>query len=115
MLEYNLKQVNENLARMALGRKTSRPMTQKEIWHEVWEKGLPFKQIQGFREVLLQQVWNNTRMISNCGHTPIELSGHAGKVITFPAKKAGKIYPNDPCPCGSEKKDKNCCGKGGGK
>ena len=23
-----------------------------------------------------------------------------------------KIYPNDPCPCGSGKKYKNCCGKG---
>lgn len=25
---------------------------------------------------------------------------------------APKIYPNDPCPCGSGKKYKNCCGKG---
>ena len=23
-----------------------------------------------------------------------------------------KIYPNDPCPCGSGKKYKKCCGKG---
>ena len=23
-----------------------------------------------------------------------------------------KVYPNDPCPCGSGKKYKNCCGKG---
>ncbi|MFR2486445.1 MAG: SEC-C metal-binding domain-containing protein, partial [Hungatella sp.] len=22
-----------------------------------------------------------------------------------------KIYPNDPCPCGSGKKYKKCCGK----
>ena len=28
------------------------------------------------------------------------------------AKRAEKkIYPNDPCPCGSGKKYKNCCGK----
>ena len=26
--------------------------------------------------------------------------------------KEEKIYPNDPCPCGSGKKYKNCCGKG---
>ena len=26
-------------------------------------------------------------------------------------KKAKKIYPNDPCPCGSGKKYKNCCGR----
>ena len=28
-----------------------------------------------------------------------------------PVKKAAKIYPNDPCPCGSGKKYKNCCGR----
>ena len=26
-------------------------------------------------------------------------------------RKANKIYPNDPCPCGSGKKYKKCCGK----
>ena len=26
-------------------------------------------------------------------------------------KKGAKIYPNDPCPCGSGKKYKKCCGK----
>ena len=25
--------------------------------------------------------------------------------------KEKKIYPNDPCPCGSGKKYKKCCGK----
>ena len=25
--------------------------------------------------------------------------------------KEAKIYPNDPCPCGSGKKYKKCCGK----
>ena len=25
--------------------------------------------------------------------------------------KPKKIYPNDPCPCGSGKKYKKCCGK----
>ncbi|MBQ5386127.1 MAG: SEC-C domain-containing protein, partial [Lachnospiraceae bacterium] len=25
-------------------------------------------------------------------------------------RKAPKVYPNDPCPCGSGKKYKNCCG-----
>ncbi len=27
--------------------------------------------------------------------------------------KPDKVYPNDPCPCGSGKKYKNCCGKKG--
>lgn len=29
-----------------------------------------------------------------------------------PIKKDKKIYPNDPCPCGSGKKYKKCCGRG---
>jgi uncharacterized protein YchJ len=28
-----------------------------------------------------------------------------------PVVKDKKIYPNDPCPCGSGKKYKKCCGK----
>jgi len=28
-----------------------------------------------------------------------------------PVVKGEKIYPNDPCPCGSGKKYKKCCGK----
>ena len=27
-------------------------------------------------------------------------------------RKEQKVYPNDPCPCGSGKKYKKCCGKG---
>ena len=27
--------------------------------------------------------------------------------------KPDKIYPNDPCPCGSGRKYKKCCGKKG--
>ena len=26
-------------------------------------------------------------------------------------RKEGKVYPNDPCPCGSDKKYKQCCGR----
>ena len=32
--------------------------------------------------------------------------------IKAPVRKADrKIYPNDPCPCGSGKKYKQCCGR----
>ncbi len=31
-----------------------------------------------------------------------------------PTKRAAaKVYPNDPCPCGSGKKYKQCCGRAG--
>ena len=33
------------------------------------------------------------------------------KAKTPVKKAAAKIYPNDPCPCGSGKKYKNCCGR----
>ena len=31
--------------------------------------------------------------------------------IQQPIVKAAKVYPNDPCPCGSGKKYKKCCGR----
>lgn len=35
------------------------------------------------------------------------------KVEGLTEKKAAKVKPNDPCPCGSGKKHKKCCGAGG--
>ena len=34
------------------------------------------------------------------------------KTVTQPIKSGPKVGRNDPCPCGSGKKYKNCCGKG---
>ena len=31
--------------------------------------------------------------------------------VQKPIVKEKKVYPNDPCPCGSGKKYKKCCGK----
>ena len=51
---------------------------------------------------------------------PVYLEGNADTITTamFPDGLGGsavrvekKIYPNDPCPCGSGKKYKKCCGK----
>lgn len=61
---------------------------------------------------LIVDVTNHTRLWADNGHTPNELykkhdfltgKGH-------PAEKK-KIGRNDPCPCGSGKKYKNCCGR----
>ncbi|EMR06948.1 hypothetical protein C772_01084 [Bhargavaea cecembensis DSE10] len=64
---------------------------------------------------------NATRMWENRGHTPNELresgtlkvleggtAGSAGAGQNVIAEKVGR---NDPCPCGSGKKYKKCCGK----
>ena len=44
---------------------------------------------------------------------PLGSSGSvlAGNVKAEKETAGRKIYPNDPCPCGSGKKYKKCCGK----
>ena len=36
---------------------------------------------------------------------------YSGRIVNAPEVKPKKIYPNDPCPCGSGKKYKKCCGR----
>lgn len=72
--------------------------------------------------MLIQQVnqlWNNTRKMVNRGYTPMEMRNMKTPVLTkksfndniidIRAVRKDKLYPNDPCPCGSGKKYKNCC------
>ena len=49
---------------------------------------------------------NLVRKWDFCGHTFNEIN-QKNKIIEFPQKS--KIYPNEPCPCGSGKKYKHCC------
>ncbi|MCH4888376.1 hypothetical protein EZV73_12365 [Acidaminobacter sp. JC074] len=69
---------------------------------ELEEMGYVFNSDQEFHRfaMLYQAFNNNTRMWSNHGYTPSELSG-------IRPKKVGR---NEPCPCGSGKKFKKCCG-----
>lgn len=55
---------------------------------------------------LIANVSNNTRLWSNNGHTPNELHRQEASVV-----ERRKIGRNDPCPCGSGKKYKKCCGR----
>ncbi|UOQ83474.1 SEC-C metal-binding domain-containing protein [Gracilibacillus salinarum] len=66
------------------------------------------------------QLMNNTRQWILKGHTPMELRGKDDPtIIPFSQKKAKnnktvtktKVGRNDPCPCGSGKKYKKCCGR----
>ncbi len=72
------------------------------------------KQIQQFLD-LITAAKNNTRIWVNKGHTPSELYDISmegqEKTIEFPTLKNQKIGRNDPCPCGSGKKYKRCCGR----
>ena len=63
----------------------------------------------------LQEEWLQTPRDSLEGKKPAEmLEGgrlFPGKIETF-RREAPKVGRNDPCPCGSGKKFKKCCGKG---
>lgn len=59
---------------------------------------------------LLVELSNHTRLWSNNGHTPSELAGRP-PVVGRADHKSKKIGRNDPCPCGSGKKYKRCCGR----
>ncbi len=89
---------------------------------------------------LVVDLSKNTRMTTNCGFTPNEMAEKTKSpdmqesYMAFlqayarpkaqdyiqepvqstskaPVEKIRKIYPNDPCPCGSGKKYKKCCGR----
>ena len=115
------------------------------IINKLTEAGIEFHGEKQMGELvgLLMDAHNNTRMIENRGHKPIELSrsGFSGGMSTIvpgsskaaemlresvlylnkmgipvdldgnAVKVEKKIYPNDPCPCGSGKKYKKCCGR----
>ena len=57
--------------------------------------------------LLITDCYNNTRLWSNKGYTPAELA----RLSKMPKAKSQKIGRNDPCPCGSGKKYKKCCGR----
>lgn len=67
---------------------------------------------------LIFDVRNNTRLWTNYGHTPNELfSLEKSKLRPLASVQNNfilKIGRNDPCPCGSGKKYKKCCGRSSG-
>jgi hypothetical protein len=59
----------------------------------------------------LQNEWQSTPRDAFDGKTPAEMLQSAqGKVETF-RREEPRIGRNDPCPCGSGKKYKKCCGR----
>ncbi len=63
-------------------------------------------------EELVKQCRENTRMLPLRGAMPCE--AESLKVVDNSGtrvRSGKKIYPNDPCPCGSGKKYKQCCGR----
>jgi hypothetical protein len=102
-----------------------RDITMKGIMEIVEGYEFPIEESEVFTWLgLIYAVLNNSRKWSNNGWTPKELfekkrlereearqKSLPANVISFPQKKAGKVGRNDPCPCGSGKKYKHCCGR----
>ena len=104
------------------------------VIRKMTDVGIAFKNDKEINEFveLLMDAHDNTRMKVNRGHKPKELSSKrfvgntpvdfeedmdTVSTMFFPEGLSGsvvraerKIYPNDPCPCGSGKKYKKCCG-----
>jgi len=89
----------------------------QEYFNLLDEAGAVFDGMEQVNEImqLIVDVQNNTRLWTNHGHTPNKLFNlEKSNLIPFPVLKpsrAQKVGRNDPCPCGSGKKYKKCCGR----
>lgn len=105
----------------------------QEVINIVESEGLVFNKYWDIGEfaALYQNLNNSTHKHSNCGYTPDELFTMSDKgkrlaeraapigqmsLFDMPDEKpkltiVGKPSRNGPCPCGSGRKFKNCCGK----
>lgn len=76
-----------------------------------YEVALPGDHVQIVLDILTGMA-NSTRLWSNNGFTPNELfERYEHQHLRKLPSKAVKIGRNDPCPCGSGKKYKRCCGR----
>lgn len=90
----------------------------QEVVHEFLGR-FDFKDMQQLNEYVqaISMIANTTRLWENRGHTPDELfqmqQHHLQPlpVAQFNVTEGSKVGRNDPCPCGSGKKYKKCCGK----
>ena len=79
--------------------------------------GFVFHDIEQSRKFLnlIVNAKNNTRIWENKGHTPEELHTILQKELRSKPQEVTinrpkKLGPNEPCPCGSGRKYKHCCG-----
>ena len=89
-----------------------------EAMEQLNKNGVIFETKDQAREMaeLLVEAYSKTRKVQLCGHAPEEernpqFPGTFQSNILVNEEKNKKVYPNDPCPCGSGKKYKKCCGR----
>jgi hypothetical protein len=88
----------------------------KNILEELEKDGLAFENIELMNDFLaiLSDALNAIPRWSNNGYSPNELFFKKSGSMPLDARgqaTAVKVKRNDPCPCGSGKKYKHCCGK----
>ncbi len=96
----------------------------QDIFFEFERRNIQFKNKKTIDELLpyITDVINNTRLWVNGGHTPAEMKKAYGLADAITKSSqffvrannqigVAKIGRNEPCPCGSGKKYKKCCGK----
>lgn len=99
--------ITEDLQMMA-----EEPFSLDGFTKEFERRGLMFEKEQMKKAVtLVTDLLNHTRIQVNRGYTPTELF-EMEKRHMLPL--SGKVGRNDPCPCGSGKKYKKCCGREAG-
>lgn len=104
MLPYMLRQVQ---AEISLGGQLQEVMANFEAAGILFESE---EHIEKFTSIITD-VWNHTRMVLNKGHKPYEMVMKGLEEVSTQRRNIHKVYPNNPCPCGSGKKYKKCCGK----
>jgi hypothetical protein len=83
----------------------------QECFNILESSGIKFNNLKEVKKAseFITQMYNHTRIWGNNGWTPNELR-NSTRAASGGAKR--KIGRNEPCPCGSGKKYKNCCGSG---
>ncbi len=104
MIPYMLRQVQ---AEIGMGGQLQEVMNDMEAAGIILESD---EQVEKFTAIITD-VWNQTRMVLNRGHKPYEMVMKGLEEVSSQRKNIQKVYPNAPCPCGSGKKYKKCCGK----
>lgn len=106
--ELKDKTQTENILEELAEYVTEEDLTPADIMNYLYDWEMVFESEKSAERLVkaLEQWLNTIRRWSKCGHSINEL--HEENREPEPAKK---IYPNDPCPCGSGKKYKKCCGR----
>lgn len=102
LLPYILRQIQ---AEISLGGQL------QEVMEDMEASGITFNESEHMERFasIITDVWNHTRLVLNRGHKPYEMVMKGLEEVSTQRKTGQKVYPNDPCPCGSGKKFKKCC------